>query len=575
MRKAVIASLATGLLLILGALRVTDAWTAHSETTRRARTRVASDALVLAEYVAGTFAAGDAALRQLALHSRRIGGPTAAATEWAPSLASAGAGLRAIGAITVLDRDLVIRHANRPALVGESRNAEGAFAAALRTPHPDNLIVGQPFKSPLTGQHLIPLGRVLTRADGSIEGIVTASFLPGDLRRFFQSISVGERGTVWVFHAAGAIVVKEPSADDPMGTPAGENAIFQAAAGGPHGVVEGPLVPGGPAMISGFRRVGGFPLVVAVSLDEEEMLAPWRREVQGMIITHAVASIVVVGVLFVLFRQIDAKAAAERELLETRQAEAERLRKTNEQLSAMLQREQEARRDAEAANALKDQFVMTVSHELRTPLTAIAGWARMLVDGMVSEEKRENALRTIERNAQAQKRLIEDLLDVAGIMAGKLRLDIKPTGIADVMRMAVDAVAPAAKAKGVHLDVVIDPHAGTLAADPERLQQIVWNLLSNAVKFTPAGGTASLTVTRAPRALHIKVTDTGAGIGADLLPHVFERFRQGGAPSRRQGGLGLGLAIVRNLVELHGGSVTAHSDGEGHGATFEVVLPAA
>jgi signal transduction histidine kinase len=574
MRKVAIAALATGLLLILGALRIADAWTSHTETTRRIRTRVASDALVLAEYVAGTFAAGDAALRQLALHSRRIGGPLAEDREWAPSLASAGAGLNGIGAITVLDRDLFIRHANRPALVGESRREDPIFAAALTTRHPDNLIVGQPFKSPFTGQYLIPLGRLLTSSDGSIEGVVTASFLPGDLRRFFQSIRVGERGTVWVFHTAGAIVVKEPSAEDPMGTPAGENAIFVAAARAPHGVIEGPVSAGGPTMISGFRRVGNFPLIVAVSLDREEALAPWRREVRGMITTHAVASMLVVGVLLGLFRQINAKAAAERELADTRQAEAERLRQANERLSATLRREQEARREAETANALKDQFVMTVSHELRTPLTAIAGWARMLVDGMVSEEKRDDALRTIERNAQAQKRLIEDLLDVAGIMAGKLRLDIKPVVVIDTMRMAVDAVSPAANAKGVQLDVAIDREAGTLAADPERLQQIVWNLLSNAVKFTPAGGKVSLTVTRAPRALHISVADTGPGISADLLPHVFERFRQGG-PSRRQGGLGLGLAIVRNLVELHGGTVTAHSDGEGRGATFEVVLPSA
>jgi signal transduction histidine kinase len=320
--------------------------------------------------------------------------------------------------------------------------------------------------------------------------------------------------------------------------------------------------------------VGDLPLVVAVSLDRDEMLVPWRREARGLVTTYAVVTIVVAGVLFVLFRQIDAKAAAERELYETRRLEAERLRQTNEQLSEMLHREQEARRDAEAANALKDQFVMTVSHELRTPLTAIAGWARMLVDGMVSDDKQESALRSIERNAQAQKRLIEDLLDVAGIMAGKLRLDLKSIVVADVVRMAVEAVSPAAAAKGVHLEVAIDPDAGTLKVDPERLQQIVWNLLANAVKFTPAGGAVSLTVTRGPHALHIEVADTGAGISAELLPHVFERFRQGGTPTRRQGGLGLGLAIVRHLVELHGGSVEARSEGEGRGSTFEVELPA-
>jgi signal transduction histidine kinase len=161
-------------------------------------------------------------------------------------------------------------------------------------------------------------------------------------------------------------------------------------------------------------------------------------------------------------------------------------------------------------------------------------------------------------------------------MAGKLRLDVRSIAVAEVIHNAVEAVTPAANAKGLGLEISVEDGLGTIAADPERLQQIVWNLLSNAVKFTPAGGRVTLSVTRMPRALHIKVTDTGAGIAADLLPHVFERFRQGGTGhSRRQGGLGLGLAIVRNLVELHGGTVSAHSDGEGRGATFDVVIPAA
>jgi signal transduction histidine kinase len=217
-----------------------------------------------------------------------------------------------------------------------------------------------------------------------------------------------------------------------------------------------------------------------------------------------------------------------------------------------------------------------VSHELRTPLTAIAGWSRMLVDGMVSDDKKEGALKSIERNAQAQKRLIEDLLDVAGFLAGKLRLDVRPIAVADVIHGAVDAIAAAANAKGVRLDTVVEPNVGTVSADPERLQQIVWNLLSNAVKFTPKDGLVSLSVTRRSSALHVTVSDTGAGIDPALLPYVFDRVRQGASGhAKSHGGLGLGLAIVRNLVELHGGTVSAHSDGVGRGATFEVLLPAA
>jgi signal transduction histidine kinase len=412
--------------------------------------------------------------------------------------------------------------------------------------------------------------------EGTVEGAVVASFLPQDLRRFFQSVGVGERGIVWVFHANGRVIFREPSPDDPIGDPATGNPIFAAAQSDvTHGVVEGPILPDGPAMVSAFRQVAALPLVVAVSLNQDELLASWRRDLRGFIVIYGFISASLLGLLIALSRQVDANVVAERELQRARQAEAQRLRETNQQLSALLEREQTARREAEQASALKDQFVMTVSHELRTPLTAIAGWSRMLVDGMVSEDKRDGALRSIERNAHAQKRLIEDLLDVAGIMAGKLRLDVRQIVVADVIHSAVEAIAPAANAKGIRLDSAVDGNVGTMSADPERLQQIVWNLLANAVKFTFHDGLVSLSVTRRNQAIHVTVSDTGAGIKPELLPFVFDRFRQGAiGHSKSHGGLGLGLAIVRNLVELHGGTVSAHSDGEGRGATFEVVLPA-
>ena len=577
MRKLAIVGLAFGLLLVLAALRWNDIRSAREDARATARLRASSLALVLSEYLIGTFAAGDAALRQLALHSQRIGGPDAPASEWVPSLASARAGLRGIGAISVIDRDFVIRHSTRRDIVGQSRREDQYLVDTLRRPG-DDLIVGPPFKSPPVGRYLIPIGRRLLTREGDPEGAVVASFLPHDQRAFFQSLDVGAHGSVWVFHAAGVTVVQEPSAEDAIGTTAGENALFIAAtqSGDASGIFEGPLALAGGQMISAYRKVANVPFVVGVSLDEQEVLAAWHREVRGFAITYSFISLLLFGVLLVLSRQIDANAAAEAELQRARQLEAERLREVNEKLSAMLEREQSARHEAEAASALKDQFVMTVSHELRTPLTAIAGWARMLVDGMVTEEKREAALRTIERNAQAQKRLIEDLLDIAGIMAGKLRLDVRPIAVSDVIHNAVEAVMPAANAKGIELETNVDGQVGTIAADPERLQQIVWNLLSNAVKFTPQGGRVMLKVQRQDRQLRIKVTDTGIGINRELLPHVFERFRQGAAGNaRKHGGLGLGLAIVRNLAELHGGTVVARSDGDGRGAEFEVMLPAA
>jgi signal transduction histidine kinase len=575
MRKVVIIGLAVGLLLILAALRFNDLRTSREEALEAARSRASSLALTLSEFVVGTFAAGDAALRQLELHGQRIGGPQAPASEWSPSLASARAGVNGIGAISVVDQDLVIRHSTREDIVGQSRRGDPYIAGTLMSAGSD-LIVGAPFKAPAVGRFLIPIGRRLIARDGSVHGAVIASFLPQDLRRFFQSLNVGDGGTVWIFHTAGHVIIREPSSQDPMGEMANDNALFTAAtAGGGTGVIAATVEPGGPRLISAYRQAGDLPLIVAVSLDENEVLASWRRDLRGFITTYSVIGLVLGGVLFVLSRQIDARSNAERELAQARQVEAERLRETNEQLSSMLVREQAARQEAETASALKDQFVMTVSHELRTPLTAIAGWARMLVDGMVADDKRDAALRSIERNAQTQKRLIEDLLDIAGIMAGKLRLDIRNIAVAEVLHNAIEAVMPAATAKGIGLDVSVDTNLGTVSADPERLQQVVWNLLSNAVKFTTPGGRVALTATRSGGALRIKVTDTGAGINPELLPHVFERFRQGATGnSRKHGGLGLGLAIVRNLVELHGGTVSAHSDGDGRGATFEVSIPA-
>jgi signal transduction histidine kinase len=272
---------------------------------------------------------------------------------------------------------------------------------------------------------------------------------------------------------------------------------------------------------------------------------------------------------------MDAKVAAQRALEAARQAEAARLRASNDQLAAMVDREQQARRQAETASALKDQFLMTISHELRTPLTAIAGWARLLVDNLVTEEQRNAALRTIDRNAQAQTRLIDDLLDVSGIMTGKLRLDIHRVQIEDVISAAVEAVRPAAAAKRVEIVATVASDLGFVMGDDERLQQVIWNLLSNAVKFTPNGGRIRVSASRGDDHVQIVVSDNGIGIPDVFLPHVFDRFRQADTgSSRRHGGLGLGLSIVRSLVELHGGTIDAHSDGEGTGATFTVRLPA-
>ncbi|HEU4538809.1 MAG TPA: PAS domain-containing protein [Polyangiaceae bacterium] len=245
------------------------------------------------------------------------------------------------------------------------------------------------------------------------------------------------------------------------------------------------------------------------------------------------------------------------------------------EIEELAQREQAARRAAEEAGRTKDEFLSTLSHELRTPLNAILGWANLLRADALPEAQRGRALETVERNARVQARLIDDLLDLSRIVQGKLVLSVGPIEMARVVEAALDAVRPAADAKGVRLQPVLDSLA-TIVGDADRLQQVVWNLLANAIKFTPKGGRVQVLLRREGSHVEIVVADTGQGIAPDFLPHVFDRFRQAdGSITRLSGGLGLGLAIVRSLVELHGGTVSVESDGPGTGATFVVRLPTA
>jgi PAS domain S-box-containing protein len=231
-------------------------------------------------------------------------------------------------------------------------------------------------------------------------------------------------------------------------------------------------------------------------------------------------------------------------------------------------------RMAQEANRMKDEFLAVVSHELRTPLTSIMGWAELLQLGMLDEAGKRHAVAVIESSARSQAQLIGDLLDISRIISGKLRLNVQPLDLRPVVEAAMDVVRPAAKARSIKLSARYDARVAKVSGDPDRLQQVVWNLLSNAVKFTPEGGRVEIRVGRIDSQVEIAVSDTGAGIAPDFLPYVFDRFRQGESHmTRAHGGLGLGLAIVRHLVELHGGTVAVESEGEGHGATFRIRLP--
>lgn len=236
--------------------------------------------------------------------------------------------------------------------------------------------------------------------------------------------------------------------------------------------------------------------------------------------------------------------------------------------------ERTKRVEAERIGRIKDEFLANLSHEIRTPLNAILGWAELLRPGESSVEDLSEGLDVIRRNARAQARLIEDLLDMSRIVSGKLRLDVQRVELADVIAAAVEVVHLAAEAKGLRIEVVVDPLAGPVSGDPARVQQMVWNLLSNAVKFTPRGGKIQVTVERVNSHIELSVSDTGQGLDPAFLPHVFDRLSQGEQPlTKHQRGLGLGLAIVKSLAELHGGSVRAKSGGIGQGSTFIVALP--
>lgn len=249
-------------------------------------------------------------------------------------------------------------------------------------------------------------------------------------------------------------------------------------------------------------------------------------------------------------------------------------RRVEEERSSLLARERAARAEAEQASRAKDEFIATLSHELRTPLNSVLGWARLLRLGKLDGRGVQRAVEAIERGATTQAQIVDDLLDMARIVRGQLRLDVRAVDLVPVIEAAIDTVRPAAVAREIEIAAVLDPRAGQAAGDPGRLQQVVWNLLTNAVKFTPSGGKVEVRLGRGPESVLVSVSDTGAGIPHEFLPHVFERFRQAdSSTTRAHGGLGLGLAIVRHIVEAHGGSVAADSAGPGLGSSFTVSLP--
>jgi signal transduction histidine kinase len=567
-----IIALTLTVLTAVAALQAADLWWRRDHVISAAETRAENLAVVFAEYIAGSFLSADAALRQIVLHGTRVGGASQPDDVWDPILASARAALPEIGSLSVTDHRGTIVHTTLPGIKGASRRDNYVFRE-LAAAASDTLVLDRPFLARAEPpQYIIPLGRRMTNDAGRFDGAVVATLIPERYREFLRKVDVGPEGRIAVFHPDGAVLFREPSAANAINEPASNDPLYILAQQHGDGVTYGPL--DGRTAISAYRTIASPPVIVAVSFDEGDVLADWRRQ-RRVSATALGALTVTLGALLALyFRVLDARTRAERELVEVQRLESQRLREANDRLEDALEREKRARQETEAASYLKDEFLMTVSHELRTPLTAIYGWARVLGSKEMPREQQARAIAAIERNAKAQTTLIDDLLDVSRAISGKLRLDARVVHVEDVLRAAAETLGPAMAARKIQFETHFDPETPQIVADPDRLQQIVWNLLSNAIKFTPEGGSVQLRTRTGDSQVEIVVTDTGLGISRDFLPYVFERFRQAEAGSRRRyGGLGLGLAIVRHLVELHGGTVTAESAGENAGATFRVSLP--
>ncbi|HTK28422.1 MAG TPA: ATP-binding protein [Vicinamibacterales bacterium] len=409
---------------------------------------------------------------------------------------------------------------------------------------------------------------------------------------FVDRSGLRKGGEAFLLDAAGAFLTT-PRYQTPPPTVAAQSGVISQCLAGANGQVIGRDYRG-EMVITGFQPAvtAGGGCVVA-NLPYAEVLVPINR--LGRTFVYGAAAFLLLSVLlsFLLSHAVAkpiARLANSAHAMEEGRFEPPRIGRTGPRevrrlerafssmarsIADLIQREQRARLSAESASRLKDEFLATLSHELRTPLNAILGWSSMVAHPRADEARIRHAVRAIERNARTQARLVDDLLDVSGIINGRMRLNVVEVSLPPVVDAAIDAVRPAAEAKGIELVKRIEGPLRLVSGDSHRLQQVVWNLLSNAVRFTPDGGRIELRLRSVKDRAEIQVTDTGTGIDAEFLPHVFERFRQADSSlTRRHGGLGLGLAIVRHLVELHGGTVAVESEGEGRGATFTVLLPA-
>ena len=455
----------------------------------------------------------------------------------------------------------------------------GSFEVVLATRKP---VIGDLTFGPVTGQYDVPV-RVPVLRQGELVYVLTAVIRPASLVPVLARQRIPGDWVSSVFDRKRNIVARTKNIELFLGRPVSPDFVALLEEGRSEGWAMTHTLEGVEVGTAYARSpVSGWG--IGLGIPAAALSAPLRRSLLtvaiGGIVVVLLAVLAAVGVGRRITSPIVDLAGAARGFGEQGRLDAgrpagvtevEQVRRAFTEAAALVQRRAA---EAEAANRTKDEFLTVLSHELRTPLNAVYGWARMLQAGQVDEATRARALEVIVRQSNAQVQLIDDLLDVSRIRVGKMRLDLRQVALPVVIEGALDAVRPAATAKGIRLQPVIDPLVGRVTGDPQRLQQVVWNLLMNSVKFTPKGGRVQVYLQRVNSQVEIVVSDDGQGIPADVLPFVFEPFRQGDSSSTRaHSGLGLGLALVKDLVELHGGTVTAQSDGPGKGATFVVALP--
>jgi signal transduction histidine kinase/CheY-like chemotaxis protein len=453
-----------------------------------------------------------------------------------------------------------------------------SFETVLRTRRP---VVGDLTLGPITGVWDVPVRAPVFRA-GELVYVLTAILRPSALLPTLARQRIDDTWVIAVFDRNKRTVARTRSIEQYLGRPVSPDFVALLDRGAAEGWAITRTHEGEPVHTAFVRSpVTGWG--VGLGIPAAAVAAPLRQSLA----TTILGGLVVLGLALVLALVVGRRittpiatlaASAQRFGAEgvldpgapAGVTEVEDVRRAVVDAATLVQRRAA---EAEDANRAKDEFLAVLSHELRTPLNAIFGWARMLQSGQLDAAGRTRALEVIVRQANAQLQLIDDLLDVSRVTSGKMRLEVRPVDLVPVVEQALDAVRPAAAARDVRLQTNLQP-VTTIPGDPNRLQQVVWNLLINAVKFTPAGGTVRVDVRPSGAGVDVVVADTGMGITPEVLPFVFDRFRQADSSSTRSHtGLGLGLALVRHLVELHGGQVRAHSDGPGRGAVFTVTLP--